>query len=151
MDPCCKCGVWVHCKRIKFVAAGWCTRKWFRLYQIIRKLNFGDLIIPLWWFDRYPNWKRPGSHTPSPPNLFEGKGEKGQCDLVCGVPLDDWADGGYVDVLFTCDECGFSSLGNWSCSEWRVWDLVTKSMFISVKWDVSMVILQEFNIRYNLL
>ena len=29
------------------VAAGWCTRKWFRLYQIIRKLNFGDLIIPL--------------------------------------------------------------------------------------------------------
>ena len=27
------------------------------------------------------------------------------------MPLDDWANGGYVDVLLTCDECGFSFLG----------------------------------------
>ena len=33
-------------------------------------------------------------------DLFEGRGEKGQCDLVCGAPLDDWAIGGYINVLF---------------------------------------------------
>ena len=40
-------------------------------------------------------------------DLFEGRGEKGQCDLVCGASLDDWADGGYADVLLmlTCGEC----------------------------------------------
>ena len=26
--------------------------------------------------------------------LFEGRVEKKQCDLVCGVPLDDWANAG---------------------------------------------------------
>ena len=36
---------------------------------------------------------------------------------VGGAPLDEWADGGNVDVLFTCGECGFSSFGSWSCSE----------------------------------
>ena len=30
---------------------------------------------------------------------------------VCGVTLDDWANAGYVDVLFTCGECSFSSFG----------------------------------------
>ena len=41
------------------------------------------------------------------------------------MPLDDWANGGCVDVLvasvvsFTYDEYGFSSLGSWSYSrEW---------------------------------
>ena len=52
-------------------------------------------------------------------DLFEGSGEKGQCDLVCEASLDDWANGGYADVLLmlTCGECGFSSFGSWSCSE----------------------------------
>ena len=27
-------------------------------------------------------------------DLSEGTGEKGQCDLVCGAPLDDWANTG---------------------------------------------------------
>ena len=31
-----------------------------------------------------------------------------------GAPLNDWANGGNVDVLFTCGECGFSSFGSWS-------------------------------------
>ena len=35
-------------------------------------------------------------------DLFEKGGEKGQCDLVCAAPLDDWANGGYVNVLFLC-------------------------------------------------
>ena len=25
-------------------------------------------------------------------DLFEGRGEKGECDLVCGAPLDDWTN-----------------------------------------------------------
>ena len=50
-------------------------------------------------------------------DLFEGKGEKGQCDLVYGAPSGDWAKGGYIDVLFTCSECGFSSFGSWTYSE----------------------------------
>ena len=32
---------------MEFVAAGWCTRRWLRLYQIIRNLTSGDLGIPL--------------------------------------------------------------------------------------------------------
>ena len=48
-------------------------------------------------------------------DLFEGRGEKDQFDLVCVERL--WiiiANGGYDDVLFTCDECSSSSFG--SCS-----------------------------------
>ena len=40
------------------------------------------------------------------PNLFEGRGEKGQCvNHVCVAPLISWDNGGYVDILFTCGEC----------------------------------------------
>ena len=37
------------------------------------------------------------------PDLFQGRGEKGKSDLVCGASLDNWANGGYSDILFTCD------------------------------------------------
>ena len=47
---------------------------------------------------------------------------------LCGAPLDDWANGGYVDVLFTCGECGFYSLGSWSYFKEWVWNLETKFM-----------------------
>ena len=50
-------------------------------------------------------------------DLFEGRWKKGQCDLVWGVLLDDWAMLVYVDVLFTCGECSFNSLGSWSYSK----------------------------------
>ena len=48
------------------------------------------------------------------------RGKKGEGALwfsVCVAPLDDWASGGYVNVLSMCVECGFSSFGSWSCSE----------------------------------
>ena len=32
----------------------------------------------------------------------------------------------YVDVLFTCGECGFNSLGSWPYSREWVWNLGTK-------------------------
>ena len=36
-------------------------------------------------------------------DLFQGGGEKRQCDLVCrcGALMDDWVNGDYVEVLFT--------------------------------------------------
>ena len=46
---------------------------------------------------------------------------------MCGVPLDHWANGCYVDVLFTSGECGFSSLGSLSYSKELV-KLEAKSM-----------------------
>ena len=61
-------------------------------------------------------------------HLFEGRWEKGHCDLVCGVLLDDWAMLLYVDVLFTYDECSFNSLGSWSYSNEWVWILGTQSI-----------------------
>ena len=33
---------------------------------------------------------------------------------------------GYVDVLFTCRECGFGSLGSWSYSKEWAWSLGQK-------------------------
>ena len=32
---------------MEFMAAGWCTGKWLRLYQTIRNLTSGDVGIPL--------------------------------------------------------------------------------------------------------
>ena len=61
-------------------------------------------------------------------DLFEGRWEKGQCDLVCRVPLHDWAMLVYVDVLITCDKCSFNSLGSLSDSEEWVWILGTQSI-----------------------
>ena len=54
-----------------------------------------------------------------PSDLLEESREKGQCDLMCGVDLDDWTNLVYVHVLFTYGECSFNSLGSWSYSkEW---------------------------------
>ena len=121
-----QCRVWVEWKCMEFVAAGRCTRKCLRLYQIRRNLTSGELgiLLVVIQLGVPVDWKWSGSCTSQ--TCLRKRG-KGQCD-VCGAPLDDWADGGYVDVSFTCDECGFRSLKSWSCSEGRVWDLVTKSM-----------------------
>ena len=102
----CKSGVWVKCKCLNFVAVGWCRRKELRLYQTITNLTTGDMGIPLVviWLG-VPDWGRSGSCIGAV--WFS----------VCGVPLNDWANGGYVDVWFNCGECGFSSFRSWSCSE----------------------------------
>ena len=39
----------------------------------------------------------------------------------------------YVDVLFTCCECDFNSLGSWFYSKELVWNLGTKSMLYCFK------------------
>ena len=61
-----------------------------------------------------------------------------------GPSLDHWVNGDYV-VLLTYGKCGLSSLGSWFYSiEW-VWNLWAKSM---LKWNVSRMTVQEFNIGY---
>ena len=47
---------------------------------------------------------------------------------MCVAPLDDWANGGYVDVIYTCGERGFSCLASWFYSKKCVWNLGTKSI-----------------------
>ena len=37
----------MDCRCMKFVAVGWCTGKWLRLYETIRDLTSGDLGILL--------------------------------------------------------------------------------------------------------
>ena len=112
-----------------------------------------------WWFG---NPARGGStesnrtekdqtRAPSKP-VWGKRGEGAVWFSACGLSSDDWANGHYVDVFFTCGECGFSSLGKWSCSEERVWYLVVKNTLHCFReWDVRRVILPEFNMRYRLL
>ena len=61
-------------------------------------------------------------------DLLEGRGQKGQFDLVCVCEgsLDDWAHGGYFHDLFTCDVCGFRFLSSRSYSKEWVWYLGIK-------------------------
>ena len=47
---------------------------------------------------------------------------------MSGAPSEGWANGDYVDVLFTCGECGFGSLASWCYSKEWVWNLGTKSV-----------------------
>ena len=70
----------------------------------------------LWWYG-HPAC---GDSTGSTGWPVWGKRGKGVVWFsVCGAPLSDWANGRYVDVLFTCGECGFSSFRSWYCSEER--------------------------------
>ena len=72
----------VHCRCMELVAVGWCTRMWLRLYQTIRNLSSGDLGIPLVVIRLgVTRLKKPRVVCLS--DLFEGRGEKGQCDLLC--------------------------------------------------------------------
>ena len=106
---CCKCGVWVECKCMEFVAAGLCTWKWLRLYQSIRNLTSCNMGIPLVVI-RLGVTGLKKIRLVYILDLFRIREGKGQYDLVCVEHL--WMirlmHGGYVDVIFTCGECGFS-------------------------------------------
>ena len=78
---CCECGVWVECKYMEFVAAGWCTGKWLRPYQTIRNLTSGDIGIPLAVIQlRVTKLKK--IRIVYLLDLFDERREKGQSDLV---------------------------------------------------------------------
>ena len=75
-----------------------------------------------WWYGNpiYGNSKW-NNHTGKDQGCVSARlvwGKRGQWAVWFsgrGAPLDDWANnGGYVDVLFTCGECGFSFFGSWS-------------------------------------
>ena len=72
----------MDCRCMEFVAVGWCTRKWLRLYQTIRDLTSGDLGIAL-VVTRLGVTGLKKTRVVYLLDLFEGKGEKEQCDLVC--------------------------------------------------------------------
>ena len=118
---CCEYGVWVDCRCMEFVVAGWCARKWVRLCQALRNKKFY-----FWWFGKSELKKTRVIYLL---DLFEERGEKGAVWFsVCQGPLDHWANGGYIDVLLTCGECGFCSLGSW-CYSKKCVKLGTKSMW----------------------
>ena len=88
----------MDCNCMELVAGGWCKTKWcttkcLRFDQTIRNLTSGDLAIPLVMIQL--GVTRLGkTRVVYLQDLFKGRGKKRQCDLVFGVPLDDWANAG---------------------------------------------------------
>ena len=78
---------WVDCKCIEFVAAGCCTRKWLRFNQTIRNLASGDLGILL-VVSRLGVTRLKKNRVVYLWDLFEWRGENGQCDLVRAKRLE---------------------------------------------------------------
>ena len=80
--------------------------------------------------------------------LVWGKGREGAVWLSASkVPSDHWVNSDYVDVLLMHGKSGLGFLGSWSYSKEWVWNLGTKSV---LKWNVSRMTFQEFNIMYTL-
>ena len=109
-------------------AAGCCTRMWLRFDQTITNLTSGDLGI-LVVVIRLGVSGLKKARVVYLVGLFEGKWQNEQWDLsrvehlqMIGLLCND----GYVDVLFTCRECGFGSLGSWSYSKEWAWSLGQK-------------------------
>ena len=74
--------MWVECKCTELVAAGWCIGKWLRLYQTIVNLvpgNIGILLVVV----RLGVAGLKKIRVMYLLDLFDGRGEKGQCDLAC--------------------------------------------------------------------
>ena len=77
----------------RLVAASWCTTIWLRFNQTIRNVTSGDLVIPLVVIRLGVNGLRK-TRVVYFLDMFEGRGKKEQCDLLCGALLDDWANAG---------------------------------------------------------
>ena len=76
---------------VEFVATGWCTKKWLRLYEVIRNLTSGDMGIMLVVI-------RLGvTRLVYLLDMFQGRWEKGHCDFVCVERL--WVIGPVVCML----------------------------------------------------
>ena len=72
----------MECKCMEFMAASCCTEKWLKLYQTMRNITFGDKGIPLVMI-RQEVTGLEKTRLMYLLDLFEGRGKKGQCDLVC--------------------------------------------------------------------
>ena len=94
---------------MEFLTSSWYTGKYIRLNQTIRNLTCGDLEISI--VTGRNRIEKDLVHVP--PKLDWGNGREGVRSFsVCGVPLDDWANGGSVNRFFTYAENAFSSIGN---------------------------------------
>ena len=87
LDPifskrCCKCRVWVEFRCIEFVATGWGTGKWSKIYQTITNLTSGDMGISLLVIQLGVTGLKK-IRLIYLLGLFQGRGEKGQGNLVC--------------------------------------------------------------------
>ena len=82
---------------MEFVAVGWCRRKWLRLCQTIRNFNSGDMGISLVVVRLRTRLKKIRLFYLL--DLFEGRWENGQCDLVCVEHL--WIIGLMVVMLMS--------------------------------------------------
>ena len=117
----------MDCYCMELMAAGWCTRKWLRFSQNIRNLTCGDQGIPLVVIQLEVTGLKKAMSCISQTCLREGgrRGSVIQCvgrlQMIALMLV-------YVDVLYTCAECGFIFGGSWSFSKKRVWNLGTKSM-----------------------
>ena len=40
----CGCWMWVDCKCMEFIVAGWCTKKYLRFDQTVRNLTYGNTV-----------------------------------------------------------------------------------------------------------
>ena len=67
---------------MEFVAAHLRTKEWLRLYETVRNLTSGDLGIPLVLI-RLGVTGLKKTRVVYLSDLLEGKGQKGQFDLVC--------------------------------------------------------------------
>ena len=80
---------------MEFVAVGRCRRKKLRLYQTTRNLTSGDITSG----DSTGTAALKKIRLVNLLDLFEGRGEKGQCDLVCVECL--WMIGLMVVMLMS--------------------------------------------------
>ena len=55
------------------------------------------------------NWIKKDQDCVPPRPVWRKRGEGPVWFSVYGAPLDDWANGGYDDVLFMCGKCSFIS------------------------------------------
>ena len=81
----------MDCNCMELVAGGWCKTKRLRFDQTIRNLTSGDLVIPLVVI-RLGVTRLRKTRVVYLLDLLEGRGEKRQCDLAFGVPLDNSAN-----------------------------------------------------------
>ena len=67
---------------MKFVVAGWCARKWFRINQATRNLisgDFGILLVAI----QLGVTRLKKARVVHLLDLIKGNGQKMQCDSVC--------------------------------------------------------------------
>ena len=130
---------------MKFFVTHQFTGKWLKLYQTIKNLTSGEST-------GHNNLIQKTRVVVYLLDLFEGKGEKGQCDLACAERLQMI---GLMVVMLS-----YSRVVSLVLVPWGVGLILRNGYGIqgkevcciaSGKRNVNRVTLQEFNIRYKLL